>query len=94
MKPINSSSEKRFHNSAAVAVTFVFLLSIVSLPAAQKGADTQETEAQRIYRQAYEAAIANSPGSTWPFSRLWWGEPSCRHSASRSAGSRGQRKSE
>lgn len=94
MKTMHFAGVMWLYTRRTTPLTVIVLLSIVDPLAAQESADTQETEAQRIYRQAYEAAIANSPGSTWPFSRLWWGEPSCRHSASRFAGSRGQRKSE
>ena len=55
------------HARRTIPFAIIFLLSIVNLLAAQEGAGTQETEAQRIYRQAYEAAMANSPGSTWPY---------------------------
>ena len=69
MKPRQFHSREWLPTKVAIPLTAIFLLSIVNLLAAQEGADTQEAESQRIYRQAYEAATANSPGSTWPCSR-------------------------
>jgi len=59
MKSIYSPKVVRFRMMGAVSIAVVFLLSIVSLPAAQEGGVTLETESQRIYRQVYEAAAAD-----------------------------------
>lgn len=94
MKTMHFAGVMWLYTRRTTPLTVIVLLSIVDPLAAQESADTQETEAQRIYRQAYEAAIANSPGSTWPCNRPWWGEPSCQHSASRPGGRHGQGKGE
>ena len=69
IKPIHFLSLEWLHTRGTIPLIVIFLLSIVSFLAAQVGTGTQETEAQRIYRQAYETAMANSPGSTWRCSR-------------------------
>jgi len=61
MKSIRFLSLEWLHTRGTILLIVIFLLSIVNLPAAQEGAATQETESQRIYRQAYEAAMADSP---------------------------------
>ena len=60
MKPSYSPHTERFRTLGTVAVAVVLLLSIISHLSAQEGTGTQETESQRIYRQAYEAAMVDS----------------------------------
>ena len=60
MKPSYSPKVKQFRTLGTVTVAVVFLLSVVNLLAAQEGVGTQETPSQRIYRQAYEAAMTDS----------------------------------
>ncbi len=60
MKSIRFLSLVWRHTRGTILLVVIFLLPIVSLLAAQEGTGTQETESQRIYRRAYEAAMADS----------------------------------
>ncbi len=60
MKPSYSPNTERFRTLVTVSVAVVFFLSTANILAAQEGAGTQESPSQRIYRQAYEAAMTDS----------------------------------
>ncbi len=60
MKPSYSPNTERFRTLVTVSVAVVFFLSTANILAAQEGAGTQESPSQRIYRQAYEAAMVDS----------------------------------
>ncbi len=60
MIPIHFHNLEWLHTRGTIFLVVIFLLSIVNLLAAQEGAGRQESESQRIYRRAYEAAMADS----------------------------------
>lgn len=60
MKPIHFPGLVWHHTRGTILLIVFFLLSTVSLLAAQEGTGTQEAQSQRIYRQAYEAAMIDS----------------------------------
>ncbi|MFB0515092.1 MAG: hypothetical protein ACETWG_00625, partial [Candidatus Neomarinimicrobiota bacterium] len=60
MKPIHFPSLERLHTNRTIPLIVAVLLFAAGLLLAQEGVGTQEIEAQRIYRQVYQAAMADS----------------------------------